>query len=189
MNDSIDTLKSILFVLYGILATLISLAIFFIFAFHFSRRRTQALVLNEIAKGFQAMAQEFLSKGDYVSLRKLAQDRLAEYPGDASAEYFVGMACFRSRDLVEAKNHLTRAMKLDAQWRKLCTVNLEEIEVELKNRKPVLVECTAISVWQLISRDRSATPDHRRWCCGDAQRISMAILARPNTSLERTRGR
>ena len=116
------------------------MAIFFTFAFRFSRKYTQALVGNAMEKAFQAMAQEFLRKGDYVSLRKLAQDRLTEYPGDASAEYFVGMACFRCRDLVEAKNHLTRAMKLDAQWRKLCTVNLEEIEVELKNRKPVLVD-------------------------------------------------
>jgi len=140
MSDSIDALKSILLVLCGILAVLVYLAIFFTFAFYFSRKHTQALVGNEIAKGFQAMAQEFLRKGDYVSLNKLAQNRLVEYPGDASAEYYVGMACFRSGDLVEAKNHLTRAMKLDAQWKKLCTVNLEEVEVQLKNTKPVLVE-------------------------------------------------
>jgi hypothetical protein len=140
MENSSDTLQSILFVLYSILAVLLYLTIFITGGIMFLGKRNRVLVAREDARQFQAKAPELLSKADYAALREITTARLASHPGDAMAEYYLGMACLRSGELVEAKNHLTRAMSLDAQWKRLCSVNIEEIAIELKRRKPELVE-------------------------------------------------
>ena len=140
MTDTSDTLQSILFVLYGILAVLLYLAIFITGNLLFLSKRNRIFVAREDSRAFQAKAQELLKKADYMVLKEITISRLASHPGDATAEYYLGMACLRSGELVEAKNHFTRAMSLDAQWKNLCSANLEEISMELKRKKPELVE-------------------------------------------------
>jgi hypothetical protein len=140
METSPHTLQSILFVLYGILAVLIYLAIFITAGIMFLGKRNQVLVAREETRSFQAKAQELLKRADYAVLREITISRLVSHPGDATAEYYLGMACLRSGELVEAKNHFTRAMNLDPQWKSLCSSNLEEITKELKRRRPELVE-------------------------------------------------
>jgi hypothetical protein len=140
MENTSDTLQSILFVLYGILAVLIYLAIFITGCLMYLGKRNRGLVASEDTRAFQAKVQELLKRADYSVLREITINRLASHPGDALAEYYLGMACLRSGELVEAKNHFTRAVSLDAQWKNLCSANLEEIAIELKRRKPELVE-------------------------------------------------
>src|SRR5689334_22644147 len=95
METTSDTLRSILFVLYGILAVLIYLALFITGGIMLLGKRNRVLLAREDARALQAKAQELLRKADYAALREITTTRLASHPGDAMAEYYLGMACLR----------------------------------------------------------------------------------------------
>jgi cytochrome c-type biogenesis protein CcmH/NrfG len=106
-----------------------------------SNIRTGRLLASATQRqAFQSEAMALLGKGDYSKLKEVAMQREATHPGDAVASYYLGMAHLQSNELVQAKANFERAIKLDANWRKLCTSHLDEIAKLLAKSKPILVD-------------------------------------------------
>jgi cytochrome c-type biogenesis protein CcmH/NrfG len=139
-HDLIESLGQVRFALYLVFAVLAYIAVMLTLIFRFVVATGQRAVLSEEAKAFRDQAQELLRKAEYGQLKELAQNRQRQYPGDAGLQYYLGMAHFRSKEYVQAKACFTEAMKLDSQWKSLCTGHLAEIEVALKNMKPSVVK-------------------------------------------------
>jgi cytochrome c-type biogenesis protein CcmH/NrfG len=106
-----------------------------------SNVRTGRLLANAAQRqAFQAEAMALLGKGDYLKLKEVAMQREATHPGDAEAHYYLGMAHLRCDELVLAKSSFEKAIKLDANWKKLCTSHLDEIAKLLAKSRPTLVD-------------------------------------------------
>jgi cytochrome c-type biogenesis protein CcmH/NrfG len=91
-------------------------------------------------QAFQAEAMALFGKGGYIKLKEVTMRREATHPGDAEAQYHLGMAHLRCSELVLAKASFEKAIKLDANWKKLCTSHLDEIVKLLAKSKPTLVD-------------------------------------------------
>ncbi len=139
-QDLIDHLENIRLALYAVFAALAYIGLILTVMFGAAAKRGRALAASAAAKQFQADAQELLSKTEYAKLKEAAAARRATHPGDVTVQYYLGMAHLRCEELVDAKRCFEVAMKLDTQWKKLCTVHLAEIEVALKKSKPTLVQ-------------------------------------------------
>jgi len=106
-----------------------------------SHIRTGKLLTNAAQRqAFQAEATALLGKGDYAKLKEVAMQRESTQPGDAAAHFYLGMAHLRCNELVPAKASFEKAVKLDANWKKLCIAHLEEIARELAKAKPALID-------------------------------------------------
>lgn len=139
-NELIERLGDIQFALYCVLGALVYLGGILTAMLQYAKKKGQTLVTTEGAKEFHAQAQELLRKADYKKLKEVGGDRQAAYPGDSTVQYYLGMAHLRCQEYVEAKGYFEHAMRLDAQWKKLCTTHLSEIEGALKKAKPTLVQ-------------------------------------------------
>lgn len=136
-SDSIDRLQTALYCVFAAL-TYIGILLSVLLRVQIKAGRQLAEVAQRQA--FQAEATALLSKGEYAKLKEAAMQREATHPADATTQYFLGMAHLRCNELVAAKACFEQAVKLDANWKKVCAAHLEKIALELKKAKPMLVD-------------------------------------------------
>jgi hypothetical protein len=97
-KELIDELFAIRLVLTTLLLVLQAWASCWFQCSSIMRKRSQALVLNEESRAFQAEASGLLSEADYPTLKDTASTREPVHPGDALAMYQLGMAHFRCQE-------------------------------------------------------------------------------------------
>jgi tetratricopeptide (TPR) repeat protein len=139
-TDVLPILSEIGFVLYLIFFALLFIAATLVASVVLNRRQLKLIVRAQDVKQFQAQASALLAEARYAQLKQLCAERVDGNPGDAIAYYYYGMAHFRCNEYVEAKRHFDTLIKLDATWKKVATLHLDEIEAALKKSKPTLVD-------------------------------------------------
>ena len=138
----LDVLASIRVGLYLVFAALCYLGFLLTAMFLAAVKKGKSLQAPNVnaSREFQQQAAALLNKGQYEKLKEVATAAELERPGDASVVYYLGLAHFRSRELVPAKRCFERVSTMDATLKKIVTNYLAEIEVSLKNAKPTLVD-------------------------------------------------
>jgi cytochrome c-type biogenesis protein CcmH/NrfG len=140
MTMDIQTISQLQMALYCVFAALIYIGIILTMLLRSNTRVGRALEGTAQRQAFQSGAMELLGKGNYSKLKEVAMQREATHPGDAAAHYFLGMAHLQCGELVLAKACFEKAMRLDANWRKFCTNQLDEIVKRLDKSEPTLVD-------------------------------------------------
>jgi|SRR5580658_6568599 hypothetical protein len=97
-KELIDELFAIRLFLTTLLLVLTGVGIMLVSVFLYMRKRSQALVLNEESRAFQAEASGLHSNADYPTLKDIASAREPVHPGDAFSVYQLGMAHFRCQE-------------------------------------------------------------------------------------------
>jgi hypothetical protein len=136
----IQTANQLEMALYCVFAALIYIGIVLTVLLASNVRTGRLLASTVQRQAFQSEAMALLGKGDYLKLKEVAMEREATHPGDAAANYYLGMAHLQCNELVLAKANFEKAIKLDANWKKLCTSHLDEIVKLLAKSKPTLVD-------------------------------------------------
>lgn len=136
LTSDIETVKWLLAVVTVMLLVVTAMLVFAFKMMLRAARNTNARVESNL---FNDQADLLLDEGKHSELRELSQNRLQETPGDAWAHYYLGIACYRQRDYVEAKRCFKKVGELSPMLKKIANENLEEVEMALVNAKPRLV--------------------------------------------------
>lgn len=122
-----------------VILLLFIVTVMLIFAFKMMIRAVRNTESRAEARLFQEQADVLLEEGKDAELRELAEDRIKKYRADAWAHYYLGMALYRLRDLILAKQHFMKVGELSPQLKSVADDNLEEINSILSETKPRIV--------------------------------------------------
>ena len=110
-----------------------------VFAFMMLQRAVKNSDQRAASNFFQDQADNLLEEGKNAELKVLAEDRIKDYPADAWAHYYLGIAYYRLDDLVRAKQNFIKVTELSPHLKSVADENIEEIDKILSESKPRIV--------------------------------------------------
>jgi len=134
--SDVSTLTWLLRLLIAFLFVVIVVLIYFLKQMLVAVKNTE---FRAEARIFQDQAEVLLDEGKNIELRELAEVRIREFQSDTWAHYYLGMALYRLRDYILAKQHFMKVIELNPQFKSAAEENLKEIESILSETKPRIV--------------------------------------------------
>ncbi|TQV80079.1 hypothetical protein FKG94_10440 [Exilibacterium tricleocarpae] len=139
MSASLDELKTIKWILVGILLVF---TVFFIFASVVLKGVLGAIRdMRELRKseGFRILGEQYLDKGQISELMAEAKDVLKTHPNHAYANYYLAMAYYRKERWVDAQKIFETLRDNKPEWGDAVDPYIAETREKISNGKPKLV--------------------------------------------------